>query len=152
IKNLSGRSATPLLIVFCPARPEQKGAFDDVERGVTEQLEKLSSVHVIASIELFDLYPVADFYDARGDELGCVPYTQGFFTELATIIARKLHALQRAPHKVIVLDCDQTLWGGVCGEDGARGICVDAPRQALQSFMRAQQGAGRLLAVCSKNN
>jgi FkbH-like protein len=51
-----------------------------------------------------------------------------------------------------VLDCDQTLWSGVCGEDGASGICLDAPRRSLQEFMRAQRDAGKLLAICSKNN
>ena len=85
--------------------------------------------------------------------LGCVPYTPVFFTALATMIARRFHALQRAPHKVIVLDCDQTLWGGVCGEDGPQGnLPRRCRRKALQEFMRAQHAAGRLLAVCSKNS
>ena len=55
--------------------------------------------------------------------------------------------------KVIVLDCDQTLWAGVCGEDGAQGICLDeaAPRlQALHAkTARRRAAAGR---VRSKNN
>src|SRR5205085_6891008 len=84
--------------------------------------------------------------------LGHVPYTPLFFTSLATAIVRKFHALNRPAFKVIALDCDNTLWAGVCGEDGARGIRLDWPFAALQQFMRAQHDAGRLLCLCSKNN
>jgi amino acid adenylation domain-containing protein/FkbH-like protein len=152
VQAASARMTTPLLIILCPENPECGKAFADLEKTVVAELEKLGGVYVVTAAELFELYPVADVYDARGDELGCVPYTPVFFTALATMIARKFHALQRAPHKVVVLDCDQTLWGGVCGEDGPHGICLDAPRKALQDFMRAQHAAGRLLAVCSKNS
>lgn len=152
VKTGATRLPAPLLVLLCPNKPRNAEALAGLERKVAEELEKLSGVCVVTSAELLELYPVADFYDARGDELGCVPYTPQFFTALGTMIARKFHALQRAARKVIVLDCDQTLWSGVCGEDGPRGICLDAPRQALQEFMRAQQAAGRLLAVCSRNN
>ncbi|MBA3442907.1 MAG: HAD-IIIC family phosphatase, partial [Pyrinomonadaceae bacterium] len=55
-------------------------------------------------------------------------------------------------HKVIALDCDQTMWKGVCGEDGPHGIEIDPPRQALQEFMRRQHDTGMLICLCSKNN
>jgi amino acid adenylation domain-containing protein/FkbH-like protein len=152
VKAASGRMTAPLLVVLCPDKPRPDRALDGIARMVAAELEKLGGVYVITTDELLKTYPVEDFYDARGDELGCVPYTPVFFTALATMIMRKFHALRRAPHKVIVLDCDQTLWGGVCGEDGPRGICLDEPRKALQHFMREQASAGRLLAVCSKNS
>jgi amino acid adenylation domain-containing protein/FkbH-like protein len=152
VKGAATRIPTPLLILLCPGKPQQGNVFEKIEKTIVSELEKLNGVYTVTAQELLDTYPVADFYDAGGDELGCVPYTPVFFTALATMIARRFHALQRAPHKVIVLDCDQTLWGGVCGEDGAKGICLDAPRKALQDFMRAQHAAGRLLAVCSKNS
>lgn len=152
VKAASARMTIPLMIVVCPVRPRSGNTLSAIEKDITVELEKLGGVYVITPTEILDLYPVADFYDERGDELGCVPYTPTFFTALGTIVARRFHAMQRAAHKVIVLDCDQTLWGGVCGEDGARGICLDAPRHMLQEFMRAQHAAGRLLAVCSKNN
>lgn len=152
IRTASAKMTTPLFVFLCPVKPERSVAVAELEKTVVGEIEKLGGVYTVASSELLELYPVADFYDARGDELGCVPYTPLFFTALGTMIARKLHALQRAPHKVIVLDCDQTLWGGVCGEDGSRGISVDGPWRALQEFMRAQHAAGRLLAICSKNN
>lgn len=50
-----------------------------------------------------------------------------------------------------MLDCDETLWRGVCTEDGPLGLSIDAPHQALQVFMVARQQAGMLLCLCSKN-
>src|SRR5207244_225882 len=85
------------------------------------------------------------------DKLGHIPYTPAFFTALGTMITRRIHSIRRAPHKVIVLDCDHTLWKGVCGEDGPLGVEVDAPRRALQEFMIAQHNAGMVLCLCTKN-
>lgn len=60
--------------------------------------------------------------------------------------------------KVLVLDLDNTLWGGVIGEDGLHGIRLGAPspageaHQALQQYAVELKQRGVLLAVCSKNN
>ena len=37
---------------------------------------------------------------------------------MATAIARRIHAIKSPPYKVVALDCDNTLWKGVVGEDG----------------------------------
>lgn len=59
--------------------------------------------------------------------------------------------------KCIVLDCDNTLWGGVVGEDGVHGVKLgqDYPGNTFKAFqqlllMLSQKGI--ILAVCSKNN
>ncbi|WP_454043015.1 HAD-IIIC family phosphatase [Cellulosimicrobium sp. Marseille-Q8652] len=59
--------------------------------------------------------------------------------------------------KVLVLDLDNTLWGGVVGEDGVGGIVLgDGPAGEafveLQTFVGSLRQRGLLLAVCSKNN
>jgi FkbH-like protein len=95
---------------------------------------------------------VAEVHDPHGDELGHLPYTPIFFVALGTAIARKIHAIATPPYKVIALDCDDTLWAGICGEDGPQGVALDEPRRALQEFMAGRGRAGMLLALCSKNN
>ena len=154
VNEASSRSAVPYLVCFCPASNHSLIANEihSLESSLAAELTQLAGVHILSSGELTRLYPVTDFYDPSGEELGHVPYTPQFFTALATAIARKFHALNRAAHKVIVLDLDQTLWSGVCGEDGPEGICLDETRMALQKFMQAQQEAGMLLCLCSKNN
>jgi amino acid adenylation domain-containing protein/FkbH-like protein len=158
MKMAAARTSTPCLVFFCPAsRPAladaaRAAALSRMESVIAAELEKLGGVQVLTAAELLGLYPVADYYDEQGDELGKVPYTPLFFAGLGTAILRKFHACLRPAPKVIALDCDNTLWAGVCGEDGPKGIRLDAPRKALQEFMRAQHDAGRLLATCSKNN
>ena len=60
--------------------------------------------------------------------------------------------------KVLVFDLDNTLWGGVIGEDGLEGINIGPPSPAGEAYLALQRYAkelksrGVLLAVCSKNN
>ncbi len=60
--------------------------------------------------------------------------------------------------KVLALDLDNTLWGGVIGEDLLGGIRIGPPSAegeaylALQRYVKELQQRGVLLAVCSKNN
>jgi FkbH-like protein len=58
--------------------------------------------------------------------------------------------------KCVVVDLDNTLWGGVVGDDGPNGIHIGAhgdgePFYRLQSFLKELKKRGILLAVCSKN-
>ena len=59
--------------------------------------------------------------------------------------------------KCLVLDLDNTLWGGVLGEDGVNGIKLDGdyPGKAYHQWQLALAqlaASGVILAVCSKNN
>jgi FkbH-like protein len=123
-----------------------------ITRHIESSLEGLGAVYWISAAELVALYPVDRQHDQHGDELGHVPYTPEYFTALATLLARKAHALRMSPYKVVALDCDDTLWSGICGEDGPEGVVIDPPRRALQEFMVAQHEAGMLLCLASKNN
>ncbi|MHC4706357.1 MAG: HAD-IIIC family phosphatase, partial [Planctomycetota bacterium] len=66
--------------------------------------------------------------------------------------------LERTPKvKCIVLDCDNTLWGGIIGEDGMAGIALgpEYPGNCFVAFQRRlldMLNRGCLLAICSKNN
>ena len=58
--------------------------------------------------------------------------------------------------KCVILDLDNTLWGGVVGDDGVHGIRIDAHGEGedfhrFQCFLRELKNRGVLLAVCSKN-
>ena len=59
---------------------------------------------------------------------------------------------------MIVVDCDDTLWGGIVGEEGVEGIALDASNtvgmifQEVQTYLRYLKNKGVLLALCSKNN
>ena len=72
-------------------------------------------------------------------------------------LVRTTCALIRPPAKCLVLDLDNTLWGGVIGDDGLEGIQLsdDHPGVAYKSFQRAVlalRDRGILLAIASKND
>src|SRR5215475_9235525 len=135
------RGTAPLIVVVCP------------ENQADPPPDKPPALpHLITADDIAALYPVAEIFDPHGDEFGHIPYTQEYFAALATVISRKVHALCTPPFKVIALDCDDTLWSGICGEDGPQFVTIDAPRRALQQFMAARRSEGMLLALCSKNN
>lgn len=158
LKTATKHRATPLLVCVCPASPDvaadlnRAALFERMEKQLVSELESVSGVYVVMTTELAALYPVSQYYDSYGEEVGHIPYTPAFFTALGTMITRKVTAIRGAPYKVIVLDCDQTLWKGVCGENGPLGVEIDPPYKALQEFMVAQYNRGRLLCLCSKNN
>lgn len=77
---------------------------------------------------------------------------------LADELVRCIGLLKRPARKVLVLDLDNTLWGGVIGDDGIDGIEIGdtSPRgeafKAFQTYLLSLQQRGVLLAVCSKND
>ncbi len=158
VRTAAGRTAAPQLVCLCPASPsvvadpDSKRFFEDLAASLQAELLKIPGVYVISTAELFAHYPVAEYHDTHSDRLAHIPFTPLFFSALATMIARKIYSLTSRPYKVIVLDCDQTLWGGVCGEDGARGVEITPPWKKIQEFLLEQYHAGMLLCLCSKNN
>lgn len=158
LKAVAAQTATPNLVCLCPSsptatsEPQAQAFFNRMEALIMSELAGISGIYLIPSQELIATYPVATYYDPQGDELGHIPYIPLFFAALGTVLVRKIYTIQNPPHKVIVLDCDQTLWQGVCGEDGVMGIKLDPPRKALQDFMVTQYEGGMLICLCSKNN
>ena len=73
-------------------------------------------------------------------------------------LGRLLAALRGRSAKCLVLDLDNTLWGGVVGDDGVEGLVLGQGSPAGEAFLALQQYAlqlaqrGVLLAVCSKND
>jgi FkbH-like protein len=95
--------------------------------------------------------------DSRLWTLARAAVAQEHQAALAAHLMRSTAATLRTPAKCLVLDLDNTLWGGVIGDDGPMGIQLsdDFPGSAYKQFQRAVLGfmdRGILLAVASKNN
>lgn len=77
---------------------------------------------------------------------------------LAANIAAIIKAALGKNKKVLALDLDNTLWGGVVGDDGVEGIKIgkDLPGgqvySEFQEYVRLHKDIGVLLTVCSKND
>jgi len=119
--------------------------------------EKFSAVTFIDMDQLVMQVGRDNFFDLRLWYSSTFPFTPAgslAVSNAATTIIASLH-LTKA--KVIVLDADNTLWGGVIGEDGFNGIALgqDYPGRAYVDFQKrilSLQQRGFILALCSKNN
>jgi FkbH-like protein len=145
-----------LLVVFCPPSPELR--FNQtilaVENQVRDSLSAFDGVDCLDSRDLQELYPVEQYekyFDPYTAQLAQIPFTRLCFTMLGTAVARKMYSLVTTPRKVIVVDCDNTLWSGICAEIGILNVSVGAGRVALQKFLIGQAEGGRLVCLCSKN-
>lgn len=87
-----------------------------------------------------------------------IPYS----VEATPFVAQSLLSIVKAhkgkSKKCLVLDLDNTLWGGVVGDDGLRGIAIgegDARGEAylsFQKYVKRLKQRGVILAICSKND
>jgi FkbH-like protein len=80
-----------------------------------------------------------------------------YFPAWAESLVRIMGAQKGKLSKCLVLDLDNTLWGGIIGDDGIDGIALggNAYGEAYQLFQRyilSLKNRGYILAVCSKNN
>lgn len=147
--------AAPLLFCLCPSSPAfletpERRAFKKRMAGViSATLDETPGIQFLHYEQIDRLYPVDARHSAEGERLGKIPYTDLYFAALGTALVRYTHALFLAPFKVVALDCDNTLWRGICGEEP---VTLDAPSRGLHEFMVEQREAGMLLAMASKNN
>jgi len=88
---------------------------------------------------------------------GSVPFSEEFTPILADEYLRYIRALKGKTKKCIVLDLDNTLWGGIIGEDGLEGIKLSNTSPGIeyvdfQRVLLSLYNRGVILALCSKNN
>lgn len=146
VRSYASFTSTPLIVCLCS--PSEAGQRDVLVDG----LRDIGNVHFIDSSEISRLYPVTEQYDRYGDEIAHIPFTHEQFVAVGTVLARKLASIIHTKFKVLVLDCDQTLWAGVCGETGPKMLTWGKSRRWLHNFVLAKRDAGILLCLCSRNN
>ncbi len=139
--------------IFMPspaAAPELKTDFEEAAATIAACLRERRGMHVL-DLKHIEQTLSGEKYDPLRDELAHIPFTESFFAAIALAVARKTHALRKPAHKVLVLDCDNTLWRGVVGEDGVDGVVICPPFLDLQRFAVSEQSTGTLVCLVSKN-
>jgi FkbH-like protein len=158
VRVAPARMSVPLVLVLCPSSPEfladpARARFVHEMTALAEKvLDDSPGIQSLTFDEIERLYPVLEKHSPEGERLGRIPYTDLYFCAFGTALVRLTHGLFMPPFKVIALDCDNTLWRGICGEDGPGGVAIDPPYRALQRFMVDQRDSGMLLTLASKNN
>jgi FkbH-like protein len=119
-------------------------------------IEQLPGVVVVEFGRSVQNLGIAQARSTQAELSARAPYSPQLYQALAIELVRSIRGTRRAPAKVILLDCDNTLWGGVVGEVGLKGIQLGpdgAGRsfQMLQRYLKRLEARGILLAVVSKN-
>ncbi len=94
--------------------------------------------------------------DDRTYFVGKLPIAVKYLPAVAEQVISIIKALRGSVKKCVITDLDNTLWGGVIGDDGLENIQIGELGQgqaysALQTWLKELKKRGILLAVCSKN-
>ncbi len=160
-------NSTGILVIntfpACPSWPLQ--VLPDQHRILIEKLnariiERYQNHPRVQILDLDALVAYAGCQNAMSPQMmsmARIPFSELFLSLLARRIISHITATMGLARKCLVLDCDNTLWGGIIGEDGLDGIQIghDSPGREYLEFQKTilelyEQGV--ILAINSKNN
>jgi FkbH-like protein len=156
----------PLVLMnsFCPLLFNKsclrKNNFDSLCSALNEYAEHnkpnntllVSIETVIAKISIDKAFNARFFYSSSA------LYTIDFYKEYAADVLPSMLSVNGFTKKALILDCDNTLWKGIIGEDGPQGISMSAQTadgvifEEVQTLVLELVSKGVILAICSKNN
>ncbi len=128
----------------------------EVNRGLAEQVLVAGDV-LLDVAGIAETVGLANWHDPQLWNLGKFPCAEAVIPLYADHVARTLAAMRGKSRKVLVLDLDNTVWGGVIGDDGLEGIRVAQGDAIGEAHLAVQRMAldlrkrGIVLAVSSKN-
>jgi FkbH-like protein len=167
----AGRAVRGSIMVATLVPPVEAlfGSYDAVEPGSVAAMVAAVNAGLVAmaragSIVLVDFAGLAAlvgrerWHDAQAWQMAKLAIGPDALPLAGDAVARVLAAVRGTTRKCLVLDLDNTLWGGVIGDDGVEGIAIGQGSPTGEAFLAVQQLAlqlrqrGIVLAVCSKND
>ena len=164
-----GGCGAPLILqsVVCPPTPlfgsldslvplTLRKQINDLNQGIFE-LVKDNGDYLLDVAALAEMVGTQNWQDPSQWNLYKLSFSQSMVPIYVEHIARILAAIRGLSKKCLVLDLDNTIWGGVIGDDGLGGIKVGQGDGTSEAFLEVQKMAltlrnrGIILAVCSKN-
>ena len=168
LDGIAAASAAPVILQTVAAPPYPLfGSFDRLIAGTARDVDALnagiaslakSRGHFILDMAaMCETVGAARFHDPVAWNLYKLPMASKIVPLFADWLGRLLGAIRGTSRKCLVLDLDNTLWGGVVGDDGLEGIRIGQGSAEGEAFLEVQRMAldlkrrGIILAVCSKN-
>jgi len=135
----------------------QPGAFSHEMGRLDRELSGLGYpmvdvAQLAASVGLYNWFNDGQYHWTK------VPFSPNYAGHYCDRVIRKIATAQGKGKKCLILDLDNTLWGGVIGDDGLEGIKLGNNSPAGEAFLAGQRyykmlaNRGVVLAVCSKND
>ncbi|RKZ77307.1 MAG: hypothetical protein DRQ57_00345 [Gammaproteobacteria bacterium] len=128
---------------------------------LNEKIEELSNQ--VADLAILNIFNLANrigfnhFFSLSNSLLFQAPFTKEAIKLITSEIKKKIDVFNSLRKKVVLLDLDNTLWGGIVGEDGFEGIKIDENYPGIaykyfQNQMKYLKKSGIVLCIVSKNN
>ena len=157
LSTLEAPTWTSLGLIEAQVGGGQADALARLNRGLRELAQDLPAVYLLDYAAAVRRVGQVRWFDPARWASMRFPLTSVALVELAHEVERVMLPLAGVGSKVAVVDLDNTLWGGVIGEDGLDGIRVGpehpgASHLAVQRALLDLTRRGILLAICSKNN
>ncbi len=165
------RHSGAICIVQTIAPPPESlfGSFDRVAAGTLRSVCLAFNAALVASLPgthdvlldvaaLAETIGLAEWYAPTQWNIGKFPFDARLLPLYADYVARVIGALRGKSRRALILDLDNTLWGGVIGDDGLEGIVLGQGNPTGEAYLGVQQFAldlrarGIVLAVSSKND
>ena len=137
------------------------GSFTDIQRELNQKICEIaagsSKVFLLDISALQGIYGRRNMHDPRLYYASKTVFALDFLPVLAEQIIKIVTVILGSVKKCIITDLDNTLWGGVIGDDGMEGIQIGSfglgmVYSNLQSWIKEHAKRGVAVAVCSKNN
>ncbi len=160
-------TAVPIFITTVDIRENRIKSFEerkyrlelenDWYQFVQDKAEKKNNIYALDLSDTVSDIGRNNFYSGKMWYMSSMPYSRDGINAVASEINRALNSVFSQRKKIISLDLDNTLWGGVVGEDGPEGIELSDHKegQRFYDFQRQlleMRKRGILLAINSKNN
>ncbi len=156
MQNYDLPAALALSIADADATPSQQAVIAHANEALSDLAASTENVHTMDYDALVAQHGRLKWQDPRTAFFARIPVAAEHYWPLAGFYVRHLRPLCGLTKKVIVLDADNTLWGGVVGDVGVDGIALghDYPGNAFVAFQKSVldlHRRGVVLCIASKN-
>lgn len=138
-------------------RVNSKGAFiSNLNRTLLKYCP--SYVHISDMEYSASVFGKLNWLDWKLYDLAKMPVAIPYMIHYVDVISRIASSIWGKSKKCLILDLDNTLWGGVIGDDGLSGILIGEGSslgeayKRFQSYVKELKSRGVILAICSKND
>lgn len=124
---------------------------------IKECIKKYPNIHLFNLHNIVHLFGKNNFYSDKMWYLASMPYDIKSINIIANHIRKYIDNVRKIRKKLLVIDLDNTIWGGVVGEDGYENLNLGSSGKGLiyktvQKTIKSFKDFGILLAIVSKNN
>jgi len=143
--------------IYTPLNMEQELELLELNQKITSLSEKFLNIAILDFYTLTKKYGYNNLINEKNRYLFQTPFTKLALELLSKEIKETLTLFETTRVKAIAVDADNTLWGGIVGEDGIENIQIDnnypgVVYRKFQEYLLALQRSGIILILLSKND